>query len=208
MTWQTLSLFFVSTFFVSATPGSNMLYAFQMGLNHGLKKSLWVMAGLSLGLLILMGLALVALGVIAKYPMILTAIKLVGAMYLVYLGVQSWQASSKLTNKKQQLSQTPLKLLQGGMYVSLSNPKAILFFSAFFPKFINFNAPLMSQYVWLIVAFFISETFWQLIYTTGGMQLSNWLNTGNRMLYLNRLCGVIFMGIGTLLMTESVQEFF
>lgn len=205
MTWQTLFLFFASAFFVSAAPGANMLFAFQMGLNHGLKKTLWVLAGLSFGLLILLLLALWGLGIIAKYPLILTAIKLFGAVYLAYLGVLSWHDEGEFAGGEQTVVPSPAKLFQNGVWVSLSNPKAILFFAAFFPKFIQFNAPLLPQYLWLIVAFFVSETIWQLIYTTGGVRLSLWLNAGRRMLYLNRVCGLIFLGIGVALIWEVMS---
>lgn len=208
MTWQTLFLFFVSAFFVSAAPGANMLFAFQMGLNHGLKKTLWVLAGLSFGLLILLLLALWGLGIIAKYPLILIAIKLFGAAYLAYLGVLSWHDEGKFADGEQTVVPSYVKLFQSGVWVSLSNPKAILFFAAFFPKFIQFNAPLLPQYLWLIGAFFVSETIWQLIYTTGGVRLSLWLNAGKRMLYLNRACGLIFIGIGVALVWEVMGEWF
>lgn len=208
MTWQTLFLFFVSAFFVSAAPGANMLFAFQMGLNHGLKKTLWVLAGLSFGLLILLLLALWGLGIIAKYPLILIAIKLFGAVYLAYLGVLSWHDEGKFAGGEQTVVPSYVKLFQSGVWVSLSNPKAILFFAAFFPKFIQFNTPLLPQYLWLIGAFFVSETIWQLIYTTGGVRLSLWLNAGKRMLYLNRACGLIFIGIGVALVWEVMGEWF
>lgn len=205
MTSQTLLLFLMSTFFVSATPGSNMIYAFQMGLNYGFKKTLWVLFGLSIGLGILLGLALLGLGLIAQYPMILSGIKLLGALYLMYLGFCSWNDDAKLQTNDIKTAPTPKKLFQGGLWVSLSNPKAILFFSAFFPKFIDFKQPLLSQYAVLIVAFFMIETLWQVIYTAGGIKLSHWLNAGNRMLYLNRLCGLIFIGIGAMLLWEMVS---
>lgn len=159
MNWQTLILFTISSFLVSATPGSNMLFAFQMGLNHGFKKTLWVMAGLSAGLAVLLVLALLGLGLIAKYPMVLTIIKVLGALYLMYLGVLSWQDDHKLKQSDNHITLSPSKLFQSGVWVSLSNPKAMLFFAAFFPKFINFSAPLLPQYVILIILFFVIESF-------------------------------------------------
>ncbi len=205
MTWQMFWLFVVSTFFVSAAPGSNMLYAFQMGLNHGLGKTLWTMAGLSFGLGLLLLMALLGLGVIAKYPLILTMIKCVGAVYLFYLGMSSWHANKKMTNQEIKTDLNPFRLFQNGVWVSLSNPKAILFFAAFFPKFIDFKSPLITQYIILIVTFYCIETLWQFIYAAGGVQLSNWLNSGQRMLYLNRLCGVVFIGIGMMLMYDIIS---
>lgn len=204
MTWQMFWLFVVSTFFVSAAPGSNMLYAFQMGLNHGLGKTLWTMAGLSFGLGLLLIMALLGLGVMAKYPLILSIIKIIGALYLLYLGVSSWHANKKMSNQAIKTDLHPFRLFQNGMWVSLSNPKAILFFAAFFPKFIDFKSPLMTQYIILIGVFYVIETLWQFIYAAGGVQLSNWLNWGQRMLYLNRLCGLVFIGIGAMLIYDVV----
>lgn len=51
MSWHLFAVFFASTFFISATPGPNMLLAFQYGLNYGVKRTLWTLAGLILGCL-------------------------------------------------------------------------------------------------------------------------------------------------------------
>lgn len=50
MSWHLFAMFFASMFFISATPGPNMLLAFQYGMNYGVKRTLWTLAGLSLGL--------------------------------------------------------------------------------------------------------------------------------------------------------------
>lgn len=204
MTFQTFLWFFISTCFISAAPGSNMILAFQFGLNYGIKKTLWTLAGLSTGLFVLLAASLLGLGIISeKVPVFLTVIKVVGAMYLAYLGVQSWRhANNELGNNQLQVTPTPLELFKTGVWVSLSNPKAILFFAAFFPKFINFSAPLLPQYVILTLGFFAIETTWQLIYTLSGKQLATWLKTGNRLMWLNRICGVIFILIAVALLVE------
>lgn len=204
MTWQNLIFFMVSTCLISATPGANMLLAFQFGLNYGVKKTLWTLAGLTSGLLILLTLSLLSLGLISeKMPLLLLLVKLLGALYLGYLGIQSWyHADSKLGSQTLTVIPTPGKLFKTGLAVSLSNPKAILFFAAFFPKFINFGAPLLPQYMVLTLGFFIIETTWQLVYTISGKQLANWLKTGKRLVWLNRLCGGIFVLIALALLVD------
>jgi threonine/homoserine/homoserine lactone efflux protein len=97
-----------------------------------------------------------------------------------------------------------MTLFRTGVWVSLSNPKAILFFAAFFPKFINFSAPLWPQYILLTIGLFFSETIWQIIYTVGGKQLAGWLDVGNRLAWLNRACGVIFILIAAALLVEVI----
>lgn len=207
-------IFFFSAFILSATPGPNMLLAFQYGLNHGIRQTLWVLAGLSFGLFILLVSALLGIDIISrKLPWLLTVMKVVGSLYLMYLGMQSWRHAAEnvqFTKSSEPQSvqinsigiKTAGKRFRQGMWVSLSNPKAILFFAAFFPKFINFNAPLWPQYVWLTLGFFISETTWQIVYTLGGTKLSGWLGQGSRLLWLNRICGLIFIAIAVALLWE------
>lgn len=240
MSWHLLAVFFVSTFFISATPGPNMLLAFQYGLNYGIKRTLWTLAGLSLGLFILLLSTLLGLDVISRQsPWLLTVIKTIGALYLIYLGISSWRdaagnsslmddasamsaevatdlaPSSDVADKPlpRSLSSAAAKatpsdwiLFRTGIWVSLSNPKAILFFAAFFPKFINFSAPLWPQYILLTLGLFLSETIWQLIYTVGGKKLAGWLDVGKRLAWLNRGCGVIFILIAAALLVDVVNS--
>ena len=241
MSWHLFAVFFASTFFISATPGPNMLLAFQYGLNYGVKRTLWTLAGLSLGLFMLLLSTLLGLDVISRQsPWLLTLIKAVGGLYLLYLGISSWRDagdnSSLIEDAREMSAEVDAELLANtdmqsspaarslssaavkampsnfilfrtGIWVSLSNPKAILFFAAFFPKFLNFSAPLWPQYVMLTLGLFVSETIWQMIYTVGGKQLSGWLDVGQRLAWLNRGCGVIFIVIAAALLIEVGSSF-
>lgn len=219
MPLDTFLLFFFSTFMISATPGPNMLLAFQYGINYGVKPTLWTLAGLSCGLFLLLLSALLGIDILTKqFPWALTMMKILGGLYLLYLGVQSWRHANDdnqfISDNKEdnnnsdqptQIKQTkPLQMFKKGVFVSLSNPKAILFFAAFLPKFINFDAPLMVQYIILTIGFFISETTWQFTYLLGGKQLAKWLQTGNRLAWLNKSCGVLFALIAIGMLWEVV----
>ena len=242
MSWHLFAVFFASTFFISATPGPNMLLAFQYGMNYGVKRTLWTLAGLSLGLFILLLSTLLGLDVISRQsPWLLTVIKAVGAAYLIYLGISSWRdvgdgslmsdaremseevaaeysfsgsedtagtlQPRSLSSAAVRISPSNVTLFRTGVWVSLSNPKAILFFAAFFPKFINFSAPLWPQYFLLTIGLFLSETIWQIVYTLGGTKLASWLDVGNRLAWLNRGCGVIFIIIAAALLAEVINSF-
>ena len=240
MSWHLFAVFFASTFLISATPGPNMLLAFQYGMNYGVKRTLWTLAGLSLGLFVLLLSTLLGLDVISRQsPWLLTIIKAVGAAYLIYLGVSSWRDAGdgslmsdakelsaeveadydvfdgkadkpqprSLSSAAVKASPSNLILFRTGVWVSLSNPKAILFFAAFFPKFINFSAPLWPQYILLTIGLFMSETIWQIVYTLGGKKLASWLDVGNRLAWLNRGCGIIFIIIAAALFAEVINSF-
>ncbi|MGP5224269.1 LysE family translocator [Psychrobacter aquimaris] len=240
MSWHLFAVFFASTFLISATPGPNMLLAFQYGMNYGVKRTLWTLAGLSLGLFVLLLSTLLGLDVISRQsPWLLTIIKAVGAAYLIYLGISSWRDAGdgslmsdakelsaeveadydafenkadtlqprSLSSAAVKASPSNLILFRTGVWVSLSNPKAILFFAAFFPKFINFSAPLWPQYILLTIGLFLSETIWQIVYTLGGKKLASWLDVGNRLAWLNRGCGIIFIIIAAALFAEVINSF-
>jgi len=239
MSWHLFAVFFASTFLISATPGPNMLLAFQYGMNYGVKRTLWTLAGLSLGLFVLLLSTLLGLDVISRQsPWLLTIIKAVGAAYLIYLGISSWRDAGdgslmsdakelsaevaadyaatdglptpqprSLSSAATKIAPSNMTLFRTGVWVSLSNPKAILFFAAFFPKFINFSAPLWPQYVLLTIGLFLSETIWQIVYTLGGKKLASWLDVGNRLAWLNRGCGVIFIIIAAALLAEVLNSF-
>lgn len=207
MTWQTWLLFIGSTFFISATPGSNMLLAFQFGLNYGFKKTLYTLAGLSLGLLLLLLISLSLIGWLSQSaPLAFEIMKVAAALYLAYLGWQIWRnATASMGKTDVQVVPTPIQLFRTGVAVSLSNPKAILFFAALFPKFLNTQEPLMPQYIILTLSLFVIETTWQLIYTGSGKALSAWLNQGTRLMWLNRICAMIFMMLAMALLWDMFQ---
>ena len=131
MTVQLFIFFAISTLLVSATPGSNMLFAFQCGLNHGLRRTLWAMAGLMLGLMILLAASLFGLSIISRYPVVLDSVKVLGAIYLCYLGVQSWRSDGGSFGSDIEADGSHWALFRTGIWVSLSNPKAILFLRHF-----------------------------------------------------------------------------
>jgi threonine/homoserine/homoserine lactone efflux protein len=130
----------------------------------------------------------------------------VAADYAATDGLPTPQPRS-LSSAATKIAPSNTTLFRTGVWVSLSNPKAILFFAAFFPKFINFSAPLWPQYVLLTIGLFLSETIWQIVYTLGGKKLASWLDVGNRLAWLNRGCGVIFIIIAAALLAEVINSF-
>lgn len=209
MGWGTWWLFVLSNFVISATPGPNMLLAFQYGLNYGVRKTLYTLAGLSVGLLMLLGLSIAGVSwVSSRWPAWFELGKAAGALYLAYLGWQAWRASTTLSvHTAVRVVPTPSKLFRVGLGVSLSNPKAILFFAAFFPQFVHAALPTLPQYLILTASFFAIETLWQLIYSYSGKTLAHWLQQGRRLQYLNRCCALIFGLIALGLLAEAAAYF-
>ena len=200
----TLWLAYVATVFViSGTPGPNMLLSMTHGIHHGLRGTFSTMLGLLAGLAIVLSISLGGLGaLLLASAYAFDVVKYVGAAYLIYLGVKTWRApESRLGTEDRPDASRAWARFRIGIFVSLSNPKAILFGMAFFPQFLDRSRPLAGQAAILLPTFVAIETAWMFVYAGGGARVAAWLRTGNRMRWFNRVAGSAFVGAGVLLGT-------
>ncbi|QLI80931.1 LysE family translocator [Chitinibacter fontanus] len=199
MNFQLWLLFLGTTIFISATPGPNMLLMLSHGARYGLQATLVTMAGAITGLSILIGLSALGVGaILAASVTLFTALKIAGALYLIYLGIQSWRAGENLRLPNADASDAQARF-KTGLAVALSNPKAILFAGAFLPQFIDTSLPQGQQWAILLSSFFIIEISWQIAYAWGGNRLASWLQEPKRIRLFNRACGAAFFTVGGLL---------
>lgn len=202
MSQQTWIVYAVMVFFMSATPGPNMLLTLNHGIRYGFRATLATCFGLMSGLCLIMLASVAGLGaILAASHIAFSILKYAGALYLVYIGFKTWRAPPRLERPADTgpVRANRLELFRTGMFVSLSNPKAIIFFMALFPQFMDKKAPQLPQMVILMLTFMVIETFWQFVYAGGGAKLSRWLNSERRMRIVNRLSGGFFMSAGVAL---------
>ena len=88
-----------------------------------------------------------------------------------------------------------------GMRPAASNPKAILFAAAFFPQFLNPQAPTLPQFSILLATFAVIEVSWYLVYALGGHKLSHYLRRASVMRVFNRVTGGVFVGFAAVMAT-------
>jgi threonine/homoserine/homoserine lactone efflux protein len=192
-------VFLGTTLFISATPGPNMLLMLSHGARYGWQATLSTMAGAITGLAILIGLSALGVGaILAASVTLFTGLKIIGALYLVYLGVQCWKAGNSLHLPNSEAA-SPQARFKTGLAVALSNPKAILFAAAFLPQFIDLQLPQAPQWAILLTSFFIIEISWQIAYAWGGHRLATWLQVPLRVRFFNRACGAAFFLVGGML---------
>ena len=89
------------------------------------------------------------------------------------------------------------------MLVGASNPKALLFFGALFPQFIEPTAPQVSQFLILGVTFIFFEFFWLSIYAVTAARARHWLQKPRRARLVNRVTGVVFLLAAGILATTK-----
>ena len=193
MSTPTLLIFILAFAAVVLTPGPTMLLAMDNGSRHGVRAAGWGMAGAVLADLTLIGAVASGLGVLlaASEPAFL-AVKWAGAAYLAYLGWKMLRADAALPERPagQNDPQRPSGLALGlrSFLVALTNPKALLFMSAFLPQFVDPRAPLAAQYAILAAVMAAMNVAVMIAYAALGARLMRALRAGG-LRWLNRLCG-------------------
>ena len=192
-----------------------MLLAMTQGIRFGLRPIWPTLLGAVCGVLIILCMSMSGLGAILKASeQLFAAVKWIGATYLIYLGIQMCRTSdvtstnNNTTEEKHVMNTpaaSPIAQFRTGMAVAMSNPKAILFGLAFFPQFLNADAPLLPQAAVLLTTFAAIELSWMCVYALGGTQLSKYLASPSRMRRFNRTSGSAFIlaGLGLGLFGKS-----
>jgi threonine/homoserine/homoserine lactone efflux protein len=206
MNLHTWWLFVAMAFVVSATPGPNMLLVMSHSARFGWRSAIATMCGCMTSLLAMMCISAAGMGALLHaFPTVFDAMRLAGAAYLAYLGVQGWRAkvadSDDTAPDAARETAVPRQLYRQGMLVAASNPKAILFAAAFFPQFLDPTAATLPQFSILLATFAVIEVSWYLVYALGGHQLSHHLRRAPVMRLFNRVTGGVFVGFAALMAT-------
>ena len=134
-----------------------------------------------------------------------TAMKWLGAAYLVYLGIRLWRAPSAFpaesAPQEKPRNTGPLALYRTGFLVAVSNPKALIFFAAFLPQFMQPGMPIWQQFLILGGTFAGVELVYELFLAGTAERIAPLLARCGR--WFNRVTGSAFIAIGALLSTSS-----
>jgi len=148
MTLQVWLAFFLASWVIAISPGSGAILSMSHGLTHGVRRTSVTIAGLELGLVVILFIAGAGLGaLLVASEHAFTAIKIVGAMYLIYLGIVQWRTPLQIGKpaEGQPVSGSGTRRFLVGLLTNLTNPKGILFMVAVLPQFIDPAKPLLAQ---------------------------------------------------------------
>ena len=195
---------------LTATPGPSVLLCVVTSIKQDFKTALITSIGSLLAIIGIMSISFTGLGIIiSSSEYIFNIIKYIGAGYLIYLGYKNFtskEESYKFNSKVESEEKSKLKYFIDGFMVGASNPKAIVFFTALFPQFINQSEPLLQQYLIFVTTFAVLELSWLLFYSYLGAKSSDWFLKKGRAKLFNRLSGSIFIGAGLLLSTLNKNK--
>ncbi|EGQ9974030.1 TPA: LysE family translocator [Vibrio vulnificus] len=200
MNFALLSAFIPTFFFVSITPGMCMTLALTLGMSIGYKRTLWMMLGELVGVAVVSVAAVVGIAaVMLNYPMLFISFKILGATYLVYLGIQMWRSRGKLSLSAETgpvNRANNWQLIMQGFITAIANPKGWAFMISLLPPFIDKSAPLPPQLLLLVGIILISEFVCMTLYATGGKGLKRLLGQSQNVRRLNRIAGSLMIGVG------------
>lgn len=198
----------IASALLGISPGPDNLFVLTQSVLYGKKSGVLVTLGLCTGLLV--HTTAVAFGVAAIFQtsvVAFTVLKVIGALYLLYLAWQAFRASAS----RFQTPQSPLRsngaLYRRGIIMSVTNPKLSVFFLAFLPQFAAPEYGALAPQIFLLGGVFmgVSLLVFCAIAVLAG-ELGGWLNNSPRaQVYLHRITGVVFVGLALKLVTVSAH---
>ena len=211
MSFDTWIYYLLAVLILTASPGPSSLLCMTKGVQSGFKLSIFTALGSLTAITGILTLSFTGLGVIiASSEMVFNVIKWTGAAYLIFLGWKSLRSSQQdydqlpgQESESKVVKESVLSHYVSGFIVGASNPKAILFFTALFPQFIDPSLALLPQFAVFASTFAVMELSWLLVYAYLGAKSSNWLFAKGRAKVFNRVTGGVFIGAGALLSTTS-----
>jgi len=185
-------------------PGPSVTVIIASSLRHGTRAGLLATAGTQAGLATMVAVLAFGLSTIINHMgWIFDWLRLVGAAYLIWLGIKLWRSSGGGAATSSTLAGEPgrdgsssgHRFFWQGFLVIWSNPKALLFFGAFIPQFVDPTGPAVAQSVLLGIIFMAAAAATDVIYAIAAGRAGRWF-TGRRLRILERISGSFLIGGG------------
>jgi threonine/homoserine/homoserine lactone efflux protein len=195
---ETIVVFLAASVALALAPGPDNIFVLTQSALNGRKAGLLVTIGLCTGLLV--HTAAVSLGVAAIFQtseFAFNVLKIVGAMYLLYLAWQAFRSGAANLDENSGSSVSLRTLYFRGVIMNITNPKVAIFFLAFLPQFADPAKGSITIQMMMFGGLFIVATlliFGTIAWTAGF--LGDWLkNSAKAQVIMNRIAGTVFTGL-------------
>ena len=199
--------FFTAAVLLNLSPGPDMAFILGQTAKRGIRSGFSAMFGIWTGAFIHVLFAALGLSaILATSAVAFSAVKWIGAGYLVWLGIQALRSKgSNISVKNQDSPKSLRKIFKQGVLVAVLNPKVALFFLAFLPQFVEPGAGSVSAQLFLhgfliiVVAAFVEPP----LILVGG-KLTGYLSNNTQVSrWMDRGLGALFVGLGIKLATTD-----
>lgn len=206
MSLESFIPFVLATLLILIIPGPTIILVISQAVTHGRKSVVPLVVGVLLGDFTAMTCSLLGLGVILSASAFLFSIfKWVGALYLLYLGIQMWRSNpQEHSDAGSGQKNSARSLLQRSFIVTALNPKSIAFFVAFLPQFMDPLKPVLPQMTLLGGTFLFLAVCNAALYAIFAGQLSEQIRKERVRKWFNRCGGSALIGAG--IITAGLQR--
>ncbi|GHH51977.1 LysE family translocator [Lentzea cavernae] len=192
--------FLIACAVVIVTPGVDAFLLLRTSLRSGTRAGLLALGGIHTAAALQVALVISGLGVVlAQYPVVLTALRWIGAGYLLYLAISITRGLIRRTGGEPEevMSARPFRQ---GFLTNITNPKMILFSLAFLPQFIGSGEP-APQLAMLAVVFLGLAAIWELMIVLAASRVAGRLKRPGVTTALDAVCATVFvtMSVGLVL---------
>jgi threonine/homoserine/homoserine lactone efflux protein len=204
MNLHTWWIFAVTVFVLCGTPGPNMLHVMTRSVRVGFRRSIAAMAGCLSALVLALSISAAGLGAVLKAsPMVFDVLRYAGVGFVLLVGLLGWGGGVGPIDVGDVAAVAPTArrvLFRDGFIIGISNPKLLLFASAFLPQFVDLTQPQLPQFVILVGTFALMALLWYAVYAAGGRGLASYLARPGLRKVFDRVVGTIFIGFGLALL--------
>ena len=179
-------------------PGPNVALIVANSVAHGARYGLLTVAGTSAAMILQLGL--VALGMTQFLSMLgagFEVLRWIGVGYLLYLGIAQWRAPAVDLTRTRPERKSPGAMVRRALLVSMTNPKTLLFYGAFFPQFVSAERAFAPQVILLSATFVVIAVLVDGSWALAASRARNVLAANGRL--RNRISGGMLMGAGAVL---------
>ena len=197
--------YLVGAIFIILVPGPNTFFVLKTGVAHGIKKGYLAAAGVFLGDAVLMFLAFAGVATLIKTtPVLFNIVRYLGAIYLLWMGGRMLYAVLTQRDSHSSSDSEPgSAILKRSLTLSLTNPKAILFYVSFFVQFIDVSArtPGLAFFILALTLELVSFTYLSFLIVSGSL-VTRYVKTRKKLAKIgNSLIGLVFVGFAARLAT-------
>ena len=191
--------------FFATPPDTSQLLIISNSIRHGLRRSLFTLAGdLTANSLQMVAAAFGLAAIIATSATAFLWIKWLGVGYLAWIGLQLLLAKGGAQGTPSSAESSAVRLFRQGFVTSMANPFAVVFFGAFFPQFIDPASPVLPQLLILGLTYLVVDGAILLLWGWLGVRAAEVLNRHATGL-VNRVCGGLMILAAGLLASRDLQ---
>lgn len=198
--------FIVAAVAIIVSPGPDTIVILRHALTGGRGTGLAAVSGVQLGLLVHTALAVVGISLlVASSPVLFRGLTVIGAVYLAWLGIQSLRGVGGLEVETGPAPAGAARACREAALCNILNPKVILWFLALLPNFVNPEAgDVIAQLIALSALLIALNILWQAPMALAADGVRRWLGRPETMHAVNRVSGVILLGMAALMLGQHL----